>query len=57
MATKMQIITRIRRKVEIIRMDAKAKQDASYHDMNELLTLLDMLERALTKEQGNGNEN
>ena len=57
MATKMQIITRIRRKVEIIRMDAKARQDASYHDMNELLTLLDMLERALTKEQGNGNEN
>jgi hypothetical protein len=57
MATKMQIITRIRRKVEIIRMDAKAKQDASYHDMNEMLTLLDMLERALTKEQGNGNEN
>ena len=57
MATKMQIITRIRRKVEIIRMDAKAKQDASYHDMNELLTLLDMLERALTKEQGDGNEN
>ena len=57
MATKMQIITRIRRKVEIIRMDAKAKQDASYHDMNELRTLFDMLERALTKEQGNGNEN
>jgi hypothetical protein len=35
----------------------RRKQDASYHDMNELLTLLDMLERALTKEQGNGNEN
>jgi hypothetical protein len=58
MATKMQIITRIRRKAEIMRHRHQgASRMPCYHDMNELLTLLDMLERALTKEQGNGNEN
>lgn len=40
------IFKRIRRKVEVIRLDAKAKQDPVYHDMNEILSLLDMLERA-----------
>lgn len=50
MTTSEQIIARLRRKAEIVRLDAKAKQDAIHHDMNEILSLLDMLERALTKE-------
>ena len=44
------IITRMRRKVDIIRLDAKARQDVLYHDMNELLSLLDMLKRELDVE-------
>ena len=44
------IITRMRRKVDIIRLDAKARQDVLYHDMDELLSLLDMLERELDAE-------
>jgi hypothetical protein len=45
----MRIINRMRRKIDIIRLDAKAKQDPAQHDMSELLSLLDMLERALSK--------
>ena len=44
------IITRMRRRIDIIRLDAKARQDVLYHDMNELLSLLDMLERELDAE-------
>ena len=44
------IITRMRRKIDIIRLDAKARQDVLYHDMDELLSLLDMLERELDAE-------
>ena len=44
------IITRMRRKIDIIRLDAKARQDVLYHDMNELMSLLDMLERELDAE-------
>ena len=40
------ILKRMRRKIEIIRMDRKTQQDSIYHDMGELLSLLDMLERA-----------
>ena len=54
MTTPGQILSRVRRKAEIVRLDTKARQDAVHHDMNEILTLLDMLERALTKEQDNG---
>jgi len=50
MLTRMRISNRMRRKIEIIRLDAKAKQDPIHHDMNELLSLLDMLERSLAKE-------
>lgn len=50
MATHEQIIKRLRRKVEIVRMDKKARGDVVYHDMNEMLTLLDMLERAHARE-------
>ena len=44
------IITRMRRKIDIVRLDAKARQDALYHDMDELMSLLDMLERELDAE-------
>ena len=40
------IIDRLRRKVEIKRLDAKARNSPS-HDYDEMLTLLDMLERRL----------
>jgi hypothetical protein len=36
---------RIRRKLEIMKLDRKAQQDSVYHDVNELIALLDMLER------------
>jgi hypothetical protein len=44
------IITRMRRKISIVRLDAKGRQDVLYHDMDELLSLLDMLERELDAE-------
>jgi hypothetical protein len=44
------IITRMRRKIDIIRQNAKARQDVLHHDMDELLSLLDMLERELDAE-------
>jgi hypothetical protein len=44
------IITRMRRKIDTVRLDAKARQDVLYHDMDELLSLLDMLERELDAE-------
>jgi hypothetical protein len=43
------IFKRLRRKVEIVRLDTKQRNDAVHHDMNELLTLLDMLERKYGK--------
>ena len=44
------IITRMRRKIDIIRLDARSRQDATYHVLTELLSLLDMLERELDAE-------
>ena len=44
------IITRMRRKIDIVRLDAKARQDVTYHVLTELLSLLDMLERELDAE-------
>jgi hypothetical protein len=54
MTTADQITARMRRKIEIVRLDSKSKQDAVYHDMNELLSLLDMLERSYGKGVTNG---
>ena len=51
MTTSDQIIARLRRKAEIVRLDTKARQDAVHHDMNEILSLLDMLERTLAQEK------
>ena len=38
---------RMRRKLDIMRMDQKASGSTRYHDTNELLTLLDILEKRL----------
>jgi hypothetical protein len=43
------IMIRLRRKVEIIRLDMKAAGNPRYHDCNEMLTLVDMLEREHAK--------
>jgi hypothetical protein len=48
MATHEQIVKRMRRKIEIVRLDADRNR-AVYHDMTELLALLDMLERVYGK--------
>ena len=45
--TVQQIINRLRRKAEIMRLDQKAQGSNRYHDTNEILTLIDMLERNL----------
>lgn len=44
------IIKRMRRKLEIMRQDSKARQDSVHHDVAELLALVDMLERELAIE-------
>jgi hypothetical protein len=56
MTTHDQIAARMRRKIEIVRMDAKSRNgyDAVHHDMNEMLKLIDMLERAHKKEMTDG---
>jgi hypothetical protein len=41
------VIKRIRRKAEIMRMDQKQSGSTRYHDSNEILTLLDMLDLKL----------
>jgi hypothetical protein len=45
--TVQQIINRLRRKAEIMRLDQRASGSNRYHDTNEMLTLIDMLERNL----------
>ena len=39
------ILKRLRRKAEILKMDLKAKNDPKHHDMSEILSLLDLMER------------
>ena len=41
------VTQRMRRKLDIMRMDQKNAGSTRYHDTNELLTLLDILERRL----------
>jgi hypothetical protein len=42
-----KITKRMRRKLEIMRMDQKASGSTRYHDTDEMLTLLDLLESHL----------
>lgn len=47
MTTDQQIaLRRIRRKAEIVKMDLKKENNTKHHDMNEILLLLDILERS-----------
>lgn len=39
------IIKRLRRKAEILKMDLKANGDQSHYDMNEMILLIDLLEK------------
>ena len=39
------ITTRLRRKLEILKLDLKARGDVKYHDVNEALALVDLLEK------------
>lgn len=39
------ITIRLRRKLEILKLDLKARGDVRYHDVNEALALLDLLEK------------
>lgn len=41
------IAKRIRRKAEVMRLDQKSAGSVRMHDSNEILTLLDMLDRKL----------
>jgi len=41
------ILKRLKRKAEVSKMDLKAKNDPRYYDMNEILSLLDLLERTM----------
>lgn len=41
------IIKRLKRKADVMRLDQKAQGSVRHHDSNEILTLLDMLERKL----------
>lgn len=36
---------RLRRKLEILRLDLKVKNDHKYHDVKECLSLLDIIEK------------
>ena len=49
MTSRKEIMTRLRRKVEIVRLDMKAVGDPHYRDCNDILTLLDVLERENAK--------
>ena len=49
MSNREAIMIRLRRKVEIMRLDMKAQNNPKHHDCNEMLSLLDMLEREHAK--------
>ena len=40
------IIKRIRRKAEILKLDLKASANPKFYDANEILSLIDLLERS-----------
>jgi hypothetical protein len=46
-ADALPVTKRMRRKLEIMKMDQKSAGSTRYHDTNELLTLLDILEKRL----------
>jgi hypothetical protein len=45
------VLRRLRRKVDIVRLDREVQGDIVYHDMIEILRLLDILERELLEKK------
>ena len=45
------ILSRLRRKADILRLDMKARNMTQAHDLAEMLTLIDMLEARLTNDR------
>ena len=43
--TKGAVLRRLRRKIEVMYMDLKALNNTRYHDLAEMLKLIEMLER------------
>jgi hypothetical protein len=39
------ILTRLRRKLEVLHLDLQRENDSRFHDLAEMLALLDILER------------
>ena len=42
-------IKRLRRKAEIMKLDLKSRDYTQYQDANEILTLIDIIEREVSK--------
>ena len=49
-------INRLRRKVDVMRLESKARNEPRAGNYAEMLTLLDIIERAARKEMSDGNE-
>ena len=48
-------INRLRRKVDVMRLESKARNEPRAGNYAEMLTLLDIIERAARKEMSDGN--
>ena len=49
-------VARLRRKIDIMRLESKARNEPRAGNYAEMLTLIDIIERAARKEMSNGNE-
>jgi hypothetical protein len=49
-------VGRLRRKIDILRLESKARNEPRAGNYAEMLTLLDIIERAARKEMSDGNE-
>jgi hypothetical protein len=49
-------VGRLRRKIDILRLESKSRNEPRAGNYAEMLTLLDIIERAARKEMSNGNE-
>jgi hypothetical protein len=49
-------VGRLRRKIDVLRLESKARNEPRVGNYAEMLTLLDIIERAARKEMSDGNE-
>jgi hypothetical protein len=49
-------VGRLRRKIDILRLESKSRNEPRAGNYAEMLTLLDIIERAARKEMSDGNE-